>query len=135
MTSETGPKDSDAAAYRGDFPADAINGGDAMWGLEAEAGSLENLAAAARLMASAEGDTTGAAIGHLADAIERHARRLAHFHAQLARKAHDARVQAMPPRVENPILLRLLRDRLLHAAGEVTETLGDTPAPAAPLAG
>jgi hypothetical protein len=36
-------------------------------------------------------------------------------------------VKSVPPAAENPILLNLLRDRLVRAANEVNEALAEAP--------
>lgn len=73
------------------------------------------------------GDVTAEAIGYVSDQIHRHARRVQHLYARLA-AADRARLETrIPPNPENPILLKLLRDRLLRAAGEVHDALGAAP--------
>lgn len=53
--------------------------------------------------------------------------RVEHFVGQLRRREHAALVKSVPPAAENPILLNLLRDRLVRAANEVNEALAEAP--------
>ena len=119
--------DDDPGQYPGDLPTDPINRGSPLSGLESEALALAGLAATVMHMSHGGDDVTAEAVGYVSDQIHRHACRLQHLHARLA-AADRARLETrIPPNPENPILLKLLRDRLLHAAGEVHEALGDAP--------
>lgn len=110
----------------GDWPTDPINNGSPLSDLESETSALAALAATVVHM-SHGGDVTAEAIGYVSDQIHRHARRVQHLYARLA-AADRARLETrIPPNPENPILLKLLRDRLLRAAGEVHDALGAAP--------